>query len=423
VSGRDDWEQGGTSRGRPFGVRPFGVRPFGVRPFGVRPFGVRPYEDELDDERPFGVRPFGVRPFGVRPFGVRPFGVRPFGVRPFGVRPFGVRPFGVRSGSDDGVVDLDEWSAVIAELVCEYSAVIRLGATVVSDDYELRVPAVDATPGAPKYLKQTETDDDPAEEKPRLKGRELRLRPRDHELAAKVVLPDRLARDIYRDDVLAFAVKEDLAEALALRADQAFLHGAVQPAPQPTGISNLVAGIPGGSDLLQTARDLVTEIRTVDPVLNPVFRAPGWVLHPETLDLLAQTLVTLPASSLTPPATVDMVRNLLTVEADGGELLGYPYVVSAAAYDDQDKVARIYFSADWREAWIGVGGALVDIDISADVHFQTDEIVIRATMSHDFLLRSPRAFTWAPKDTKKAPWSQPSTASGAASRSKKSSGG
>ena len=147
--------------------RPFGTRPFGTKPFGTRPFGTKP----------FGTKPFGTKPFGTKPFGTRPFGTKPFGTRPFGVRPFGTRPFGTRLG-EGGYLDPDEWAADIAVLVCERSAVVRLGATVVSGDYEVRVPVVDATGNAPAYVKE-------GAEKPVLEHRQLTLRPREYELAAK----------------------------------------------------------------------------------------------------------------------------------------------------------------------------------------------------------------------------------------------
>ena len=279
------------------------------------------------------------------------------------------------------MLDPDEWSADVAELVCQRSAVIRLGATVVADQYELRAQAIDSTARAPDYVKE-------GAEKPILGRRELTLRPRDHELAAKAVLPDRVARDIVADPLLALAVKEDLAEALALRADRAFLGGA---GPGPVGVAGLVPAVGSQGSILATGRALLTQIRTVDPLLNPPFRAPGWVLHPATLDVLAQELAG------PPPMTVDMLSGLLCLDgADGGEFLGYPFVVSTAAFDGGSR--RMYFSADWRQAWIGVDGVLVDVDISGDVHFQTDETVIRATMSHDFGLARPEAFTWAGKD-------------------------
>jgi hypothetical protein len=363
MSGRDDFEHED-----PIGVRPIGVRPIGVRPIGVRPIGVRE-----EDERPIGVRPIGVRPIGVRPIGVRPIGVRPFGVRPIGVR------------ETYGYLDPEEWAADITDLVIERSAVIRLGATVLADEYELRVHAADATASAPAYVKD-------GKEKPLLEHGERKLRPRDHELAAKVVLPDRVARDLAEDPVLALAVKEDLAEAMALRADEAFLSGG---GPAPVGIVTLAPGTTAGPTILQTARAMLTQVRTVDPSLNPPFRAPGWIVHPATLDALSQEPITPPTTtSALPQATVDMVLNLLSNDgADGGRLLGYPMLVTTAALDGN--VRRLFFSADWREAWIGVDGAIVNVDISRESHFQSDETVIRVTMAHDFTLRRPDAFTWS----------------------------
>jgi HK97 family phage major capsid protein len=379
VSGGEGWDHGDGPQDRPFGARPFGARPYGVRPFGARPFGARPFGARSEEEEE---RPFGARPFGARPYGARPFGARPYGARPYGARPFGARPFGARQGFHDfliGALDPEEWSADIADLFCERSAVIRLGATVVFDEYEIRVPAVDATGNAPAYLEEE------GEEKRVLKRREVTLRPRDHELAAKVVLPDRVARDIAHDPVLALAVKEDLAEALALRADQAFLQGA---APAPVGISNLVAATPAGADPLVAARALATAKRTVDPLLNPTFRAPGWVIHPATLDALTRVQ---PGPAGT---SVDMYLGLLSPDGtDGGHLLGYPFFVSAAA--SVGNARALFFSADWREAWIGADGTLVNVEISTDAHFQTDETVIRATMCHDFTLRRPEAFAWS----------------------------
>jgi Phage capsid family len=360
-----DWDDDGFSE-RPFGGRPVGGRPYGGRPYGGRPYGGRPFGGRDDDDRPFGGRPYGGRPFGGRPFGGRPYGGR-------------------------AVLDPDEWSADVAELVCQRSAVIRLGATVVSGEHELRVPMINSTPGAPDYVGE-------GDEKPRLERRELTLRPRDHELAAKVVLSDKVARDIAADPLLALAVKDDLAEALALRADRAFLSGA---GPGPVGIAGLpgVTQTPAATNLLDTGRALLTAIRNVDPLLNPPFRAPGWVLHPATLDQLARSAAAPPWPPSSPvDLTVEMFPGLLRLDgADGGEFLGYPFVVSAAAFDGGTR--RIYFSADWRHAWIGVDGALVVVDISAEVHFQTDETVIRATMSHDFGLARGEAFAWAAEES------------------------
>jgi len=367
-----------------FVERPYGGRPYGGRPYGGRPYGGRPY----------GGRPYGGRPYGGRPYGGRPYGGRPYGGRPYGGRPYGGRPYGGRltsaEGSETDVLDPEQWSADVSELVWERSAVIRLGATVVCDEYELAVPAFDATPNAPDYIEESA-------EKPLLKPREKKLRPRDHELAAKMVLSNRLARDVQENAALAQALREDLAEALALRADRAFLCGDPPPPPrvQPTGISNSVPpnlNLPVAGDLLATVRNMLTAVRTVDPLVNPVFRAPGWILHPATLDALTE-LLTANGLAIGAGRSLDSFGTLLRLDGlDCGVLLGYPFVVSAAAFDG--RAVRLYFSADWREAWIGVDGDLVTVDLSADAHFQTDETVIRATMSHDFTLRRPEAFTW-----------------------------
>ena len=105
--------------------------------FPGRPFG----------PKPFGPKPFGPKPFGPKPFGPKPFGPKPFGPKPFGPKPFGPKPFGPKAGgadeADGGFLDLDEWSAEIAELVCGRSAVLRLGATLVAAEQGTALPVVD----------------------------------------------------------------------------------------------------------------------------------------------------------------------------------------------------------------------------------------------------------------------------------------
>jgi HK97 family phage major capsid protein len=382
---------------RPYGARPYGARPYGARPYGARPYGARPYGARPYGARPYGARPYGARPYGARPYGARPYGARPYGARPYGARPYGARPYGARLSFDDdwegGALDPEVWSADVSELILERSAVIRLGAMIVIDEYELPVPAFDATANAPDYIKE-------GKKKPRLEPKdEAKLRPKDHELAAKLVLPNRLVRDIEQNPAIADALKEDLAEALALRADRAFLHGDPPPPPprvDPTGISNRVPldpGLPVAGNLLATARNMVGAVRAVDPLVNPVFRAAGWVLHPTTLEALTR-LMTPDGLGVGAGRTLDTYGGLLRLDgSDGGRLLGFPFVVSAGAFDGA--ATRMYFSADWREAWIGLDRELVTVDVSTDAHFQTDETAIRATMLHDFTLRRPEAFTWA----------------------------
>jgi capsid protein len=378
-----------ASEARPYGTRPYGTRPYGTRPYGTRPYGTRD-DDDGDDERPYGTRPYGTRPYGTRPYGTRPYGTRPYGTRPYGTRPYGTRPYGTRRDVADGLLDRDEWADDVAELFCAASAVISLGASVVFADCdgETPVPSIEAERGAARYMPtrrsvidprpSEDADDEPAaldSEKPTLAASRRILRPRDHELAVKVVVPDDLARDLAERPELAWPLKQDLAEDLARSADRAFLRGQGRPSPEPCGIS-ATAGVVQS----QGAPDIAALVQVMGDVraTGEVFRTPGFVLGPDTFNALADE-ATMPAAGLTLNAA-----RLLT--SDSSLLFGYPYAITPAAED------QIYFSADWGEAWIAFDRCFVTIDVSTDAHFQTDETVIRAVSHNDFVLRRPAAF-------------------------------
>jgi hypothetical protein len=317
-------------------------RPYGARPYGARPYGARPY----------GARPYGARPYGARPYGARPYGARPYGARPYGARPYGARPGTGRTGE---LLDTEEWNDDVANLVCEYSAVIRLGATVVSGEYELRVASV---------------DDGAASEQP--------LRPRRDPVDEEALVPNRLVRDIAANPGLAHGLKTDLAAGLASEADERFLNS----------IGETVEPVEN-EDPLSTARAVVAAVRAATPA--PRFRCPGWIIGPESLDRLTQlrTADCLTQSDDPRARSLDSFPLLRLDGADGGSFLGYPFVVSAAAEN------AIYFAADWREAWIGFDGPVVRVDASSDAAFQADQTLIRATMSYDFALRRQQGFGWA----------------------------
>jgi HK97 family phage major capsid protein len=197
-----------------------------------------------------------------------------------------------------------------------------------------------------------------------------------YELAWKVIVPDDRARTLAEEPPLGWAVKEDIARALALRADAAFLDG--DGATMPLG----VARVPGVDDMLlnaanpeQTVRAMLTRLRNVT---KHAFANAGWILGAKVLDMLAV--------AQDGARSWDSTRLL---QHECGLLLGYPFVVSDAAAD------RIYFSADWSEAWIGVKRRLVTVDVSSDVRFETDETVIRTVMRHDLAVRRPARFVVA----------------------------
>jgi hypothetical protein len=388
------WGEAPEENGPP--ERPYGPRPYGPRPYGPRPYGPRGAGPPTEPP-----------PDGPRPYGPRPYGPRPYGPRPYGPRPYGPRPYGPRDDAPSGFLDPDEWSADIADLFCECSAVVRLGARLIAGGDDIPVPAVDFRPddahGA--YVKQLEETDNDAKDRKPMKGHEKpyallsqrKLHPRDHELAATVLIPNRLVRDLVESPDVAWALKEDIAKELAFQADLAFLQGAGGDAPLGIARNGAIDKQPAlqtakAVDLLKTARAMVKALR-VGPAL---FRNPGWVLSHGALDVFAE-LVTL--DSLTegagswklPARTIDSTRLLMYDEKDGGQLLGYPFITTVAAGIGGDP-QRMFLSSDWSEAWIATDGDLVTVDISSDARFTTDETVVRAVMHHDFVVRRPDYF-------------------------------
>jgi len=363
-SGGTDWEYGADPAARPFGARSEGTRPFGARPFGAR---------AATEDKPFGARPFGARPFGAREDDDRPFGARPFGARPFGARPFGARPFGARlfDGDDDGALLRRGWSAALAELVCERSTVIRMGATLAAG-FEVRLPAFNPgsgarPPGGPGPLPI-----------PYPAAGEPLLRPGDQALEAAVEIPNRLADAIAEHEEVAWSLLVDLAEALALQVDAACL----RTPPWPPAVTTPSA------QLLRRLRNLVQAVRGANPVRNP-----GWILHPNALDTIARFLTRNGETSGTTATgrTVDSFQWLLTPDGvDGGTLLGFPFLVSGAAGTASRPLA--FLSVDWQEAWLGVEPYLARLDVTGEPAPSPDSTVLRASLPLDFALRRAAAF-------------------------------
>jgi hypothetical protein len=362
----------------------FGDRPAGMRPAGMRPAGMRPA----------GMRPAGMRPAGMRPAGMRPAGMRPAGMRPAGMRPAGMRPAGMRDDDDmRDRLDPDEWSADIAELFCAYSVVIRSGARLVLGESDLIVPSASLR-GVPEYLPPpVETDPDGAAPAALGAARRAlgqaavassaslttrRLRPRDNELTLTLEVRDQLVRALIEHPEIAWALKEDIARALALRADEEFLQRITENELAP------------GAGPLETTRAMVAALRRGRPVH---FANAGWILDPSTLAALTTALTSNALTTDDAGTSLDSLASgqLLAHDgADGGILLGYPFIVSPAAG------GRIYFSSDWSEAWLGGEPGLVSIQVSADARFQTDETVLRAVAHHDLVVRRSEFFTHAP---------------------------
>jgi Phage capsid family len=367
-----------------------------VCPDWTGPGGEGPPYDAPAPEPDFGDRPAGMRPAGMRPAGMRPAGMRPAGMRPAGMRPAGMRPAGMRDDDDmRDRLDPDEWSADIAELFCAYSAVIRSGARLVLGEFDLIVPS-ESLRGVPEYLpRPVETSPD-GEEPDELGDAQndlvqaagasraslttRRMRPRDNELTLSLVVRDQLVRALVEHPEIAWALKEDIARALALRADERFLQDIATPRNQ----------FAPGRGPLETTRAMVAALRADRRVH---FANAGWILDPSALDALTNALTRNALRTNGNGTSLDSLASgqLLAHDgADGGTLLGYPFIVSTAAG------GRIYFSSDWSEAWIGADPGLVSIQVSADARFQTDETIVRAVAHHDLVVRRSWFFTHAP---------------------------
>jgi HK97 family phage major capsid protein len=226
-------------------------------------------------------------------------------------------------------------------------------------------------------------------------ARRRNLKPSKRELALQVVVRDSLMRAIAAYPEVAAASKEDIAWALADAADAAFLHGDGRPGPQ--GIAPRPnAGVAPAADHLETARAMLKEMRNR---ANARFANPGWVIDVRTLDELTRLLTKTNSEDKDDPEyarTLDSTRLLMLDGDDSGVLLGYPFVATTAAQQAVGRAtkSRMYFSADWSEAWIGIGEELVTVAVSTETAFRTDETVVRAVMHHDFAVRNPNRFAY-----------------------------
>ena len=336
---------------------------------GPTPGGADDLNDLPPDERPYGTRPYGTRPYGTRPYGTRPYGTRPYGTRPYGTRPYGTRPYGTRpygtrpAEGDDNAFDPAEWSEDVAELFMARSALVRLGACLVTGPEYIDVPAVNA--GAPPLYGA----------KPIGYVAVLPLWLKRYELTWSVVLPDGPAGSPAPPQEVAWALKDEIARALALSADRAFLSGNGKGRPE-----GIAARVPDLGPVGNAEQRLRAMVRSLRDARQDAFERAGWVLPPRAF----ASIENVDANNLERHPG----RLLEHDGAGGGLLLGYPFAVSAAA-------KRVFFSSDWGEAWIGAYPGVVRIDVSTDTRFENAQTVVRAVLHHDFLLRRKEVFVHA----------------------------
>jgi HK97 family phage major capsid protein len=337
-----------------------------------------------------------------------------------------MRDDGIEDDACAGYLDPEEWSADVAALFCEYSAVLRLGGRLAYDVSELPISAWSAMPNAQVVPESLAIDPDQDVDQALAAARIVanaaavatmtgpaqttlfyrRLQPRAHELTVRIVMRNRLVRSLLQHPELAWSLKQDIAYALARRADSGFLHGDPTDAAAPgdvRGIRHTGRAIsePGAAaDVLQAARAMVSRLRNSRGIR---FENAGWVLHPSTLDALT-SILTRDGQQEKPARAVgqslDAIGSGRLLEqdgTDGGVLLGYPFVVTEAAADDpaaDPRASRMYFSSDWGAAWVSTVDPLVELDFSGDIRFDQDETVVRAIMHHDFALSRPEFFIY-----------------------------
>jgi hypothetical protein len=360
-----EWEADDELGGRPYGGKPYGGKPYGGKPYGGKPYGGKPY---------------GGKPYGGKPYGGKPYGGKPYGGKPYGGKPYGGKPYGGKSPGD--VLDLDEWSADIGELFCDRSALVQLGATVVPIEDQLWAPG----PGLVSGFR-------PVAPVPPPVGA-VQLDPSRNTIDAMLAMPAALFAQVADDPDLAGPAKADLAEALVGVADAAMLFG---PTPLVGGISWQVANagtVPG--DLLATLRGILAQVFGVAPPVN--FRRPGWILHPRTVIWLSAIRTTNGWNSAAGPGARTLAElGLFRFDSPRqGMLLGQPFLTSraVAVAPSFPPSPRIFFGADWDQAWIGVAPSFIDVDLPG-LPAVPGARVIRASMSIDFGLRNPLAFGWA----------------------------
>jgi len=299
------------------------------------------------------------------------------------------------TGSAGGFLVPAETSAEIVGALRARSAIFQMGPRVVPVEKSLAV--VRLSTGAAAFYVAENAAIPPSE--PTF-AEEALLQPK--ELAALVPVSNRLLRDAAQSPSLDEALRMDLADIMALRADLAFLEG--PGGTEPRGIRSTPGltpapslGTNGRTPTYDDLKDMVANLRTA----NAPFAKPGWVFSPRTLNTLEKVK----------DSTGRYLgeSGLLTFDASGGggTLLGYPFrtttqvPVNITAGTSTD-TSFIVFGSDWQEAWIGENQALV-IEGSSEAAYQQGgtwvsawqnrQTVFRAVMTHDFALRRPNLFS------------------------------
>ncbi len=301
------------------------------------------------------------------------------------------------TGSSGGYLVPEEVSAEVMRLVRARSAIMRLGPRTVPVKNRLSVVSL-STGASAAYVAENATI--PTSEQTFAETGLLSPKT----LAALTPISTRLLRDASESPSVEQVIREDLAEVLALRQDLAFVQG--PGGSEPLGFVNHAGltparnlGVNGRAIDFDDLKAMVAAVR----MQNAPFERPGWLFHPHLLSRL-ELLKDGDGRYLADAGLLSFAPT-----GAGGTLLGYRFATSTqipvnVTTGSSTDTSYIVFGSDWQEAWVGENESL-SIEASSEASYtpdggttwisswQNQQVVFRASPTHDFALRRPQFFT------------------------------
>lgn len=303
------------------------------------------------------------------------------------------------TGSAGGYLTIPQLAAELTPLLRARTCILALGAQVMPVATELDVAGLST--GASAYW-VAENGAIPTSEQSFSFAAVLRPKP----LAALIPVSNRLLRDAAVTPSLDQALRTDLSQVIALRADLAFLRG-TGSGGEPAGLLTFAGttpapdlGVDGAVPSYDDLMNLLAGLRDV----NAPFLSPGWIFNPRLINVL-QRMKTSNGTYLSSDP------NLLTFDptGGGGRLLGLPFrttsqIPSNLHVGTSTDCSEIYLSSDWSEYWVGQDADL-RIEVSNEASytpdggttwvsaFQNDQSLFRSIIWLDGAPRRPQLFS------------------------------
>jgi HK97 family phage major capsid protein len=312
---------------------------------------------------------------------------------------YAVKALAEGTGSSGGYLVVPQLAAELTPLLRARTAVLALGATVQPVAAELDVAGLSS--GASAFW-VAENAAIPTSEETFDFAAVLRPKP----LAALIPVSNRLLRDAAVTPSLDQALRTDLSQVIALRADLAFLRG-TGSGGEPAGLLTFAGttpapdlGVDGADPTYDNLMDMIGGLRNVNaPMLSP-----GWIFSPKLITVL-QKMKTSTGQYLSSDP------NLLRFDPTGGGgfLLGLPFRTTSQIpanlhVGTSTDCSEIYLSSDWSEYWVGQNADL-RIEVSNEASytsdggttwisaFQNDQSLFRSIIWLDGAPRRPQLFS------------------------------